>query len=780
MPRLSIIVPVRRVRGTLRECLDSVLSQSFTDLEVIGVADGSPDGSGQLLDEIAARDPRVRAVHLTDPTGSDTRRTAGAERATGDYLLFLEGAHVLLPGALQRIADRLADAKEPDVLLFGHLRTPFRGIPQPTHSLQLLTEMGASQVCTLAERPELLGVAAVCWNRAVRRDVHLAGQVPFAPGQYGDQMYALATLACAESIAALPVPCVEHRQQRQLPALEDAEEAGSPADVVEQFSELFGALQATPHFAVLHAPLSALACRELLELYAKVSRRRRAFVRAVAAFHRDHRPRENRLPGGRAGIRLRLLCGGRGAALAGLDAVLAARRGLLAAGDSVRKGAGRRLAPLYYRLQRLRPLDRGLAVYTAYWNRGVSCNPAAIHRRAAELAPGIRGVWVVSPKAAAELPPGIDHVLPGSRRYWAVMARAAYFISNVNFPNQVVKRRGQVHVMTHHGTPLKVMGVGQHQYPAAAQGLNFKDLLRRVDRWDLSLSSNPHSTETWSHAYPSAAVHLETGYPRNDVFATATPEEIRAIRAGLGIRPDQRAVLYAPTFRDYERTFTCRLDLERISRELGEDTVFLVRAHYFHEASGLGALPGLIDVSGHPSTEELCLAADALVTDYSSVMFDYANLDRPIVVHAPDWEIYRAVRGVCFDLLSGEPGDTPGAVTRTTDDLVRVFSDGTWNSEENRELRAAFRSRFCTFDDGRAAERVVRHVLLGEPEMIPVVPLDERRPVAVPRQTDVTSAPDDVPNDVPNDVPDDAPDDTPDGAPDNAPDASTEPVERHS
>ncbi|MCX4823485.1 bifunctional glycosyltransferase family 2 protein/CDP-glycerol:glycerophosphate glycerophosphotransferase [Streptomyces sp. NBC_01142] len=756
MPRLSIIVPVRRVRGSLRECLESVLSQSFTDLEVIGVADGSPDGSGQLLDEIAAGDARVRAVHLADPAGSDSRRTAGAERATGDYLLFLEGTYVLLPGALQRIADRLADAKDPDVLLYGHLRTPFRGIPQPTHSLQLLTEFGDGEVCTLADRPELLGVAAVCWNRAVRRDFHLAGQVSFAPGQYGDQMYALGTLARAGSIAALPVPCVEHRQMRQLPELVEPEEDVSPADVVEQFSELFGALRTSPRFAGVHAPLFTLASKQLLELYAKVSRRRRRYVRAVADFHRDQRPQGHRTPGGRAGIRLGLLSRGRGAALAGLDAVLATRRGLLAAVLAGRERAARRLSPLYYRLQRLRPLDRRLAVYTAYWNRGVSCNPAAIHRKAAELAPGIRGVWVVSPKAAAELPPGIDHVLPGSRRYWAVMARATYFISNVNFPNQVVKRRGQVHVMTHHGTPLKVMGVGQYQYPAAAQGLNFKDLLHRVDRWDVSLSSNPHSTEVWSRAYPSAARHLETGYPRNDVFTTATPDEIRAIRTGLGIRPGQRAVLYAPTFRDYERTFTCRIDLERLSRELGEDTVLLIRSHYFHDGSGLGArasLPGLIDVSGHPSTEELCLAADALITDYSSVMFDYANLDRPIVVHAPDWETYRAVRGVCFDLLSGAPGDTPGAVTRTTDDLVRVFSDGTWNSADNRELRAAFRSRFCAFDDGRAAERVVRHVLLGESTMLPVVPPDERSPVAVPRQADAGSAPDDAPQPAPQPAP---------------------------
>ncbi|MEV4334345.1 bifunctional glycosyltransferase family 2 protein/CDP-glycerol:glycerophosphate glycerophosphotransferase [Streptomyces sp. NPDC049597] len=734
MPRLSIVVPVRRVRGSLRECLESVLSQSFTDVEVIGVADGSPDGSGQLLDEIAARDPRVRAVHLVEAAGPDGRRTAGAERATGDYLLFLEGSQVLLPDALQRIADRLETAKDPDVLLFGHVRRPFQGLPLPSRSLRLLTEMGDSDLCTLADRPELLGVAAVCWNRAVRRDFHESGQAPFAPGPDGDIMYALSTLATAQTVAALPLPCVEHRRRRHVPGLDHPAERSAPHDVAEQFCDLFDALRSTPRFAEVHAPLFQLASQHLLETYEEVSHRRRAYVRAVAAFHREYRPRGHRPPGGLPSLRLRLLAGGRTAALRGFDAALAVRRGLRAAAAGARSRLTRRVSPVLYRLHRLRPLDRGLAVYSAYGNRGMSCNPAAIYHKAAELAPDVHGVWVVSEKAAASLPPGVDHVVPGSRRYWEVMARASYFISNVNFPSHVVKRRGQIHVMTHHGTPLKVMGVGRYQYPAAAQGLDLPDLLHRVDRWDVSLSSNPHSTEAWTSAYPSAVRHLETGYPRNDVLVNATPEQIAAVRASLGIRPEQRAVLYAPTFRDHERGYTCRLDLARIARELGEDTVFMVRAHRFHDGSGLGAHPGVVDVSGHPSTEELCLAADALVTDYSSVMFDYANLDRPIVVHAPDWEIYRAVRGACFDLLSGAPGDTPGAVTRSTEELIRVFTDGTWNSAANAGLRAAFRARFCPFDDGRAAERVVRHVLLGERELLPVTPPEERAAVALPRQ----------------------------------------------
>ncbi|KMS77770.1 hypothetical protein ACH49_19130, partial [Streptomyces leeuwenhoekii] len=108
------------------------------------------------------------------------------------------------------------------------------------------------------------------------------------------------------------------------------------------------------------------------------------------------------------------------------------------------------------------------------------------------------------------------------------------------------------------------------------------------------------------------------------------------------------------------------------------------------------------------------------------IMFDYANLDRPIVVYADDWDVYRETRGVYFDLTAAPPGP----VARTPEELARVFRDGSYAGPVSAALRAAFRERFCEFDDGRAAERVVRRVLLGEPpEAIPpVTPLAERVP----------------------------------------------------
>ncbi|RBL79437.1 CDP-glycerol:glycerophosphate glycerophosphotransferase, partial [Streptomyces cavourensis] len=225
---------------------------------------------------------------------------------------------------------------------------------------------------------------------------------------------------------------------------------------------------------------------------------------------------------------------------------------------------------------------------------------------------------------------------------------------------------------------------------------------------------------------------IDSGYPRNDVYFRATAEDVARIRAELGIEEGRTALLYCPTVRDYQKGFVPRIDLERMSRELGPDFVLLVRAHHLYNADPqLQALQdrGLIkDVSKYPVVEDLCLAADALITDYSSIMFDYACLDRPIVSYVDDWEVYSQARGVYFDLLSQEPGQTPGATATDEDQLIEVFRSGAWKDERSTALRTAFRERFVQFDDGHAAERVVRKVFLGQDATPAVVPLDRRTP----------------------------------------------------
>src|SRR4051794_29436621 len=378
-----------------------------------------------------------------------------------------------------------------------------------------------------------------------------------------------------------------------------------------------------------------------------------------------------------------------------------------------RRAARRRSSKLqrHYRAQLREPIDPNLAVFAAYWYRGYSCNPRAIYEKMRELAPDVRGIWVV--EYGAKVPAGVESVVAGSRAYYRLLARATYFVNNVNFPDHWRKRSGMVHLQTHHGTPLKRMGLDLRDATGAGQRMNFRNLMRRCSTWDYSLSSNRLSTLVWERVYPLPYTTLEYGYPRNDRLVNATDADVDAARAELGIEPGKRVLLYAPTHREYERGFRPILDTSRLAETLGADWVILSRAHYFYDTrQPMSSLVGgrLVDVTSHESIETPSLAAPVPGPDYPSVMFDYAVLDRPIIVYAADWETYSSLRGTYFDLMA-EP---PGIVCRAPEEVVDALVSGSYTADVATKARASFRARFCAWDDGDAAERVVRRLFLGE------------------------------------------------------------------
>ncbi|MGW7277987.1 bifunctional glycosyltransferase/CDP-glycerol:glycerophosphate glycerophosphotransferase [Streptomyces sp. NPDC054844] len=725
MPRFSIIVPSHGVAGRLSQSLDSVLAQSFGDFELIPVHD-APDGvAADVAVERAERDCRVAPVHSPPSAGLAGARNAGMRAATGAYLLFLDGDDVLAPGALAALDARLADTGGVDVLHFEHERVPWwEG--EPTNPAAPLLAKAPDGAFAPDRAPHLTGVRLPAWSAVYRRTFLTERRLHFPDGHFTDVGFGALVAARAERVAVLRSVVVRHLVRRQgnrlnLPgehhadlldqaelALAHAAERGLPDERRGPlFEQLFAAVLKT-----------ATHPRRLTR------RERRTFFHRASRLYRRHRPAGFRPPGGRLGVQHRLLASG---SYAGFRALRAANRAATGVLRRLPRPHGLRTRLRYRRALR-RPLDAGLVVYCAYWGRGYACNPAAIHAKARELAPHLRSVFLVEPDQAHTVPDDVDHAVIGSRRYWEVLARAKYLVNNANFAEGVVKRPGSVHVQTQHGTPLKTMGVDQSTYPvvAAASG-SFAKLLGRVDRWDHNISSNRHSTQVWERAFPGSYEHLEYGYPRNDVYCTATAGDVARVRRELGVPEGKTAVLYAPTHRDYESgSGAGGPDLEAFCEAAGEDVVVLLRAHYFYDRGGRRGSGRIIDVTSHRSSEDVCLAADALVTDYSSIMFDYANLDRPIVVYADDWEVYRETRGVYFDLLAAPPGP----VARTPEELARVFRDGSYAGPRSAALRAAFRERFCEFDDGRAAERVVRRVLLGEPPeaLPPVIPLAERVP----------------------------------------------------
>ncbi|HEX7745550.1 MAG TPA: CDP-glycerol glycerophosphotransferase family protein [Micromonosporaceae bacterium] len=725
MPLISFVVPVHRVQGYLRQCLDSILTQSFGDTEVVAVDDASPDGSGEVLAEYAAREPRLRVLTLSRNGGQGPARNRGLAAATGRYVWFVDSDDWLADGVLRAVVDRLRET-DPDVLVVDHDRVHWDGRVEPSACGSRFP--AAPPVFGLHDWPEAIEILHVPWNKVVRRELIDRLGFQFPAGWYEDIPFTYGVLLAAERISLLARVAVHYRQRRTGAATRTA--GSGHFAIFPNWAQVFDTFDdSRPGARELRARLFRRMIWHLLVVRGNDDRmpvelRGRYFAAMTAQYHRYLPSGGYPRPGGIDGVKFRLVAGARHRTFELLRlgfrlfrTVRANTRPLARpVADAARRTAriGRMAAALaYYRAQLRLPIDHSLAVYAAYWYRGYACNPAAIYERAAELAPGVRGVWVVRRDRAGTIPPEVDHVVAGTLRYYRSLARARWLINNVNWPNYVVKRSGSTHVMTHHGTPLKVMGLDQQDYPGGVLDDDFAGQMRRADRWDFSISANPFTTQMWERAYPCRYETLETGYPRNDRLAAATPETVARARSRLGFGAAERVVLYAPTHREHHPSYHPPFDPAQFLAALGPAGRLLMRSHYFydrahHPDTGCGA-DRVLDVSDHACVEELYLAADVLVTDYSSAMFDYAVLDRPIVLYAPDWQAYRLVRGVYFD-VTAEP---PGAVAHTFADLLDVFRGGAVDSEAAAKARGDFRRRFCALEDGRAAERVIRRVMAG-------------------------------------------------------------------
>ena len=725
---LSLVLPVHGVAEYLPRCLDSVLATAHPGLQVIAVDDRSPDASGAILDEYAARDPRLTVLHLPENRGQGGAREAGLDLATGDYVWFVDPDDWLAEGAVEAVAAALAAPEDrpddrPDVLVTGFVRAyPDGGVEADTWRGLM---DGAPASFTLAEWPGALSMILAVWNKVTRRGYleELRAQgVRFGPGHYEDIAVAYPVLLGAARISFLDRDVYYYRRLR--PGAITTTPSPKHLDVFAEYDAVFAFLDSRPDIpAALRDLVFDRTVRQAVTVLdtpglVPDGLRREFFARATDHVRR-HRPAGHRHPGGLRGVQYRLVEQGSWGAYRRLRPLQtlprtvrggvtgAARKGLPLAKRVVRGTARRGMFEAYRR----RPIDDNLAVYGAYWFRGYACNPAAIYRKARELAPEVRGLWVVADAAkGAAMPPGVPYVVANTPAYIKAMSTARYLVNNVNFPISTPKRPGQVFLQTQHGTPVKLMGMDMKGHPGGADEMDFDRLAEHVTRWDYLVSPNPHTTAAFATAYPGDHTVLETGYPRNDRLALGTPEEARAIRESLGIPEGRTTVLYAPTRREQHAGFVPALDLEALAAALGPDTTLLVRTHYYYTAdrpAGLGA-GQVLDVSDHPSVEELCLAADVLVTDYSSLMFDYAVLDRPIALFTPDWEHYRSFRGVYFDLVE----QPPGHVATTQQELTALLADRAARAAdpESAKLRAAFRERFCPWDDGGAAERVVRAV----------------------------------------------------------------------
>jgi CDP-glycerol glycerophosphotransferase len=349
-------------------------------------------------------------------------------------------------------------------------------------------------------------------------------------------------------------------------------------------------------------------------------------------------------------------------------------------------------------------------VYNSFHGR-YSDSPRAIFERLRDR-DGLQHVWLAHRDHGAAFPDGVTTVDIDGPDARGALESADLVVASSHTEVDWDKPETTTYLQTWHGTPLKRI----HYDVLWAPPGRLERLDEDIARWDLLLSPNPVSTPRLRKAFGYDREVLESGYPRNDLLSSPRASEVGAkVRSHLGIPTGATTVLYAPTWRDDDvlRDTTSdvpfALDPHEFASACGPDQVLLVRAHNLATGrSRMSEIPGVHDVSYYPDVRDLYAAADVLVTDYSSVMFDFAITGRPLVFYAYDHDRFRdSIRGFYFDLLSD---DAPGPVVRTQSDLVATLGRLPEVVEEYAGRYREFRRTFTALEDGHATDRVLERL----------------------------------------------------------------------
>jgi len=316
-------------------------------------------------------------------------------------------------------------------------------------------------------------------------------------------------------------------------------------------------------------------------------------------------------------------------------------------------------------------------------------------------------VWLADQAHVEHFPADTETVTPYTAACVAALESADVVVASTHTDVDWRKKAGALYLQTWHGTPLKRI---HHDVRWAPVG-RLQRLDRDVARWDVLLSPNAASTPVLRRAFRYDGEIVESGYPRNDVLVRPEGLEVgRRVRASFGIDDHTRVVLYTPTWRDDvvlggASSAAADAHVQQLADGVPDDTVLLVRAHSLDTARRLARIaPRVIDVSPYPDVAHLYLAADAMITDYSSTMFDFAVTGKPLVFFVHDYERFRdEVRGFYFDLED----EAPGPLVRTAAEVWEVLAVNRPDSTRYR----SFQRRYCNLEDGAATDRVLSRLL---------------------------------------------------------------------
>lgn len=369
-------------------------------------------------------------------------------------------------------------------------------------------------------------------------------------------------------------------------------------------------------------------------------------------------------------------------------------------------------------------INKKLILFQSYGGRSYSCSPKAIYEAALSDPEysDFNFVWVFnSPEKYRFLEKSARTkvIKRRSLSYYKNLATAGYWVINSLLSPTVKKRDGQIMLQCWHGTPLKRLRADI--VPGTKNATNTLDDFKEknmidVPRFDYFLSPSRYATEKFKSAfqidmYNSNCKIIEAGYPRNDALINYSKKDIIRLKKRYNLPTNKKVILYAPTWRDNQYSikngfeYQPDIDFDKLKKDFSDEYIVILRLHYYiansisiknHE----GFLFNLSDVD---DINDLYIVSDVLLTDYSSVFFDYANLCRPIIFYMTDKELYKnELRGLYMDI-----NELPGRVCENQKSLTYELM----NIEKRSIIYTEFNNKYNPKDDGKSSWRVLREVI---------------------------------------------------------------------
>ena len=372
-------------------------------------------------------------------------------------------------------------------------------------------------------------------------------------------------------------------------------------------------------------------------------------------------------------------------------------------------------------------VDDKTIFFESFGGASASCSPKAIYNYLIENKDykDYKFIWAFkNPKKdhLIKKNKNLTIVKSKSKDYYKYLSKSKYWIVNSLLDLSVIKKKNQIYVQCWHGTPLKKL---RCDITVTGSVLNTKEeVIKRnnldVAKIDYFISPSKYSTEKFTSAFNLKNLNkeniiIEKGYPRNDKLINYTQNDINDIKEKLHIKTNTKIILYAPTFRDDEHksglgyTYKLNIDFDKLKKELGKDYVILFRAHYFIANSfDFNKYKDFVyNVSDYDDINDLYIISDLLITDYSSVFFDYAILKRPILFYMYDYKNYKTkLRDFYLDLK-----ELPGPIIEKQEDLIKNIKQIDKVFNKYKKYYQTFNKKFNPYEDGKSSIRVAKEII---------------------------------------------------------------------